>query len=146
MVGTRVCISVSSPAQRLRIRPTCSPLIGCIGITWLLHSTYQRVDKTVQLQFQVCRFIGVKDLEKSLASYPDGLGLQTDGIIATKFKGAEKHPPGAVVMFELQNGFILALHPRTELAKDAQQSVGCQVQRTLVLVMWYKTKQKSMHF
>ena len=68
--------------------------------------------------------LGVNDLEKSLAFYRDGLGLQTNGIIGTEFKGDETHPSGAVVMFELQNGLILALYPRTELAKDAKQPVG----------------------
>ena len=68
--------------------------------------------------------LGVNDLEKSLAFYRDGLGLQTNGIIGTEFKGDETNPSGAVVMFELHNGLILALYPRTELAKDAKQPVG----------------------
>ena len=68
--------------------------------------------------------LGVNDLEKSLAFYRDGLGLQTNGIIGTEFKGDETHPSGAVVMFELQNGVILALYPRTELAKDAKEPIG----------------------
>jgi catechol 2,3-dioxygenase-like lactoylglutathione lyase family enzyme len=68
--------------------------------------------------------IGVDDLERSLAFYRDGLGLKTNGIIGTEFKGDETHPSGAAVMFELQNGLILALYPRTELAKDAKQPVG----------------------
>ncbi len=68
--------------------------------------------------------LGVNDLEKSLAFYRDGLGLQTTGMIGTEFKGDETHPSGAVVMFELQNGLILALYPRTELAKDANEPVG----------------------
>jgi uncharacterized protein len=67
--------------------------------------------------------IGVDDLERSLAFYRDGLGFQTNGIIGTEFKGDETHPSGAAVMFELQNGLILALYPRTELAKDAKQPV-----------------------
>ena len=68
--------------------------------------------------------LGVNDLEKSLAFYRDGLGLETKGIIATEFKGDETQPSGAVVMFDLQNGVILALYPRTELAKDAKEPVG----------------------
>jgi uncharacterized protein len=68
--------------------------------------------------------LGVDDLEKSLAFYRDGLGLSTKGIIGIEFQGDETHPSGAVVMFELQHGFILALYPRSELAKDAKQSVG----------------------
>jgi len=68
--------------------------------------------------------LGVNDLEQALAFYRDGLGLPTSGIIATEFKGDETHPSGAIVMFELQNGVILALYPRTELAKDAKEPVG----------------------
>ena len=68
--------------------------------------------------------LAVTDLEKSLSFYRDGLGLPTKGMIGTEFKGDETHPSGAVVMFELQNGLILALYPRSELAKDAKQSIG----------------------
>ena len=68
--------------------------------------------------------LGVTDLAKSLAFYRDGLGLQTTGIVGTEFRGDETHPSGAIVMFELQNGVMLALYPRTELAKDAKVSVG----------------------
>jgi uncharacterized protein len=67
--------------------------------------------------------IGVDDLERSLAFYCDGLGFQTNGIIGTEFKGDETHPSGSAVMFEMQNGLILALYRRTDLAKDAKQPV-----------------------
>jgi uncharacterized protein len=67
--------------------------------------------------------IGVDDLERSLAFYRDGLGFQTNGIIGTEFKDDETHPSGAAVMFEMQNGLILALYRRTDLAKDAKQPV-----------------------
>jgi predicted lactoylglutathione lyase len=46
------------------------------------------------------------------------------GIIGTEFKGDETHPSGAIVMFHLHNGVILALYPRTELAKDANEPLG----------------------
>ncbi len=68
--------------------------------------------------------LGANDLEKSLAFYRDGLGLETTGIIGTEFHGDETHASGAVVMFQLQNEVILALYPRTELAKDAQEPLG----------------------
>ena len=68
--------------------------------------------------------LGVNNLEQALAFYRDGLGLQTKGIIGTEFNGDETNPSGAIVMFELQNGVILALYPRTELAKDAKEAVG----------------------
>ena len=68
--------------------------------------------------------LGVNDLEQSLAFYRDGLGLPTSGIIGTEFKGDETHPSGAIGMFQLQNGVILALYPRTDLAKDAKEPAG----------------------
>jgi catechol 2,3-dioxygenase-like lactoylglutathione lyase family enzyme len=68
--------------------------------------------------------LAVSDLEQALAFYRDGLGLPTKGVIGTEFKGDETNPSGAIVTFELQQGVILALYPRTELAKDAKESVG----------------------
>ncbi len=68
--------------------------------------------------------LGVNDLKASLAFYRDGLGLPTAGIIATEFKGDDTHPSGAVAMFDLENGVILALYPRTDLAKDAKEPLG----------------------
>jgi hypothetical protein len=53
--------------------------------------------------------LGVNDLEKSLAFYRDGLGLQTNGIIGTELKGDETHPAGAVVLFELQRGLMVKI-------------------------------------
>src|SRR5712691_10997559 len=61
--------------------------------------------------------LGVDDLNKSLAFYRDGLGLETEGIIGTEFEY------GAVAFFKLQNGLQLALYPKTSLAKDANISV-----------------------
>jgi uncharacterized protein len=64
--------------------------------------------------------LGVDDLAAALAFYRDGLGWSTEGIIATEFVGDAEQPSGAVVMFTLEHGLILALYPRTELAKDAR--------------------------
>ena len=68
--------------------------------------------------------LAVEDLDRSLAFYRDGLGLQTSGVIATEFVGDDVTPAGAVVMIELQGGLILALYPRSELAKDAKIALG----------------------
>jgi uncharacterized protein len=68
--------------------------------------------------------LGVNDLGVALAFYRDGLGLTTEGITATEFVGDEDQPAGAVVMFNLEDGLILALYPRTELAKDAKLPLG----------------------
>lgn len=56
--------------------------------------------------------LGVDNLERALAFYRDGLGLQTKGIVGQEFEY------GAVVFFELQHGFVLALWPRTSIARD----------------------------
>ncbi len=67
--------------------------------------------------------LGVTDLERSLAFYR-GLGLRSAGIIGTEFTGDEATPAGAAAMFQLDGGLILALYPRSELAKDANLLLG----------------------
>jgi len=66
----------------------------------------------------------VRDLDASLHFYRDGLGLDTPGIVGTEFAGDDRNPAGAVAMFQLQGGLILALYLRTELAKDATIPLG----------------------
>src|SRR5215831_8193244 len=63
--------------------------------------------------------LAVRDLDRALAFYRDGLGLESRGVVATDFVGNDATPAGAIAMFELRGGLILALYPRTELAKDA---------------------------
>lgn len=55
----------------------------------------------------------VDDLEKSLAFYRDGLGLETQGIVGTEFEY------GAAAFFDLEGGLKLALWPRKSLARDS---------------------------
>jgi catechol 2,3-dioxygenase-like lactoylglutathione lyase family enzyme len=68
--------------------------------------------------------LAVADLERALAFYRDGLGLESRGVIGTEFVGNEVEPSGAIAMFELQGGMMLCLYPRTELAKDAKISLS----------------------
>ena len=68
--------------------------------------------------------LGVEDLERALSFYRDGLGLPSGGITGTQFAGDEENPAGAVVMFTLEDGLILSLYPRSELAKDAGVDPG----------------------
>jgi uncharacterized protein len=68
--------------------------------------------------------LGVENLEKSLAFYREGLGLSSKGIIGTEYHDDISGANGAVALFELQNGLILSLYPRTDLAKDAKQEIG----------------------
>jgi uncharacterized protein len=63
--------------------------------------------------------LAVDDLDRALAFYRDGLGFASAGIIGTEHLGDDVNAAGAVVMFELTGGLILALYPRSELAKDA---------------------------
>jgi uncharacterized protein len=63
--------------------------------------------------------LAVDDLERSLVFYRDGLGLHTSGIVATDLRDEKTGAAGAIVIFKLESGLVLALYPRSELAKDA---------------------------
>ena len=63
--------------------------------------------------------LAVSDLDLALAFYREGLGLDSSGITGTDFAGDNESPAGDVAMFHLEGDLILALYPRTELAKDA---------------------------
>lgn len=56
--------------------------------------------------------LGVDDLERAVAFYRDGLGLETDGIVGREFGH------GAVAFFKLSGGLILALWPRSSISHD----------------------------
>ena len=63
--------------------------------------------------------LAVSYLERALAFYRDGLGLESPGVTATEYAGDETTAAGAIVMFRLDGGLILALYPRSELATSA---------------------------
>jgi catechol 2,3-dioxygenase-like lactoylglutathione lyase family enzyme len=62
--------------------------------------------------------LAVRDLTTSLRFYRDGLGLPGK-IIGTEYVDSVSGAAGAVALFELQGGLILALYPRGDLIKDA---------------------------
>jgi hypothetical protein len=68
--------------------------------------------------------LAVDDLETAMKFYRDGLGLPSQGIIGTEFKGDATNPSGAIAFFELDSGLIFALYPRSEFAKDANRPQG----------------------
>lgn len=68
--------------------------------------------------------LAVADLDRALAFYRDGLGFDSPGVIGTEFSGDETTPDGAVAMFNLERGLILAVWPRSELAEDAGITPG----------------------
>jgi len=48
--------------------------------------------------------LAVDDLDRSLAFYRDGLGLETTGVVATEFVDEETNAAGAIVIFHLRGG------------------------------------------
>lgn len=66
--------------------------------------------------------LAVRDLERAVAFYRDGLGLPTKGIVGTEFPATSTDAAGAAAFFEMEGGVMLALYPRRELAKDAALS------------------------
>ena len=58
--------------------------------------------------------LGVNDLRKSMEFYQKGLGWHTKGIVGTEYEN------GAVVLFELDNGRMLSLYERKNLAWDSK--------------------------
>jgi uncharacterized protein len=67
--------------------------------------------------------LAVADLERALAFYR-GLGLESQGIIGTRWTDVLTGASGAIAMFELDGGLVLNLYPRADLAKDAAIAVG----------------------
>jgi catechol 2,3-dioxygenase-like lactoylglutathione lyase family enzyme len=63
--------------------------------------------------------LAVEDLDRALAFYRDGLGLESSGIVGTEYHDGHSGAEGAIAMFHLAGGLILTLYPRSELAKDA---------------------------
>ena len=60
--------------------------------------------------------LAVDDVEGSLGFYRDGMGLPTQAIFGTESED------GSVVFFEMNDNMVLALYPRTALARDANVS------------------------
>lgn len=63
--------------------------------------------------------LAVDDLERALTFYRDGLGFDSDGVVATELHDDHSGAEGAIAMFHLAAGLILTIYPRSELAKDA---------------------------
>jgi hypothetical protein len=64
--------------------------------------------------------LGVKDLQKSMEFFQNGLGWKTKGIVGTEFEN------GAVVLFDLHHGMILSLYERKNLAWDSNLSLQAE--------------------
>ena len=109
----------------------CVPYLGHASRRALSHSRARRIRSRAvpQTRGRTGRWalesrihvitLAVADLNRALAFYREGLGLDSAGVIATEFAGDDEHPAGDLAMFHLDGNLILALYPRTELAKDA---------------------------
>jgi catechol 2,3-dioxygenase-like lactoylglutathione lyase family enzyme len=67
--------------------------------------------------------LAVDDFERALAFYR-ALGFESEGVVATELVGDDTHPSGAIAMVHLEDGQILSLYPRSDLAKDAGITPG----------------------
>ena len=70
--------------------------------------------------------LGVDDLERSVAFYRDGLGWQTEGIVARELHDEITGADGTIALFVLETGLLLGLYERLNLAKDADVPPGPQ--------------------
>lgn len=70
--------------------------------------------------------LGVDDLERSVAFYRDGLGWQTEGVVARELHDEITGADGTIALFVLETGLLLALYERLNLAKDADVPPGPQ--------------------
>lgn len=85
--------------------------------------------------------LSVADLEKLVALSRDGLCLPFKGILGTEHKGTASESAGAVGFFELLDGLILALYPRTELAKNA--NLGPALESSLEFSVGYLAESRE---
>jgi catechol 2,3-dioxygenase-like lactoylglutathione lyase family enzyme len=68
--------------------------------------------------------LAVDDLERSVAFYRDGLGWPTDGIVGQEFHDEVTGADGTIAFFKLDDGLLLGLYERANLAKDASLPPG----------------------
>lgn len=68
--------------------------------------------------------LAVDDLERSVAFYRDGLGWPTDGIVGREFHDEVTGADGTIAFFRLEDGLLLGLYERDNLAKDASLPPG----------------------
>lgn len=117
MGGGQVGAGYRWRSRQRRARPAEQESAETAAHEWLRHNV--AMDSRVHVIT-----LAVADLDRALAFYRDGLGLDSAGIIATEFVGDDERPAGDIALFHLDGSLILALYPRTELAKDAAVPLG----------------------
>src|SRR6516164_7429286 len=91
--------------------------------TMLNLSTHQLQEEAMQPRIHVIT-LAVDDLQRALAFYRDGLGLESSGVVGTEYHDERTGADGAIALFNLSGGLILTVYPRSELAKDARVPFG----------------------
>src|SRR5881409_3634846 len=61
--------------------------------------------------------LAVADLARSVAFFRDGLGWPTDGIVGQQFHDDTTGADGTIAFFALDDGLLLGLYERSNLAK-----------------------------
>ena len=68
--------------------------------------------------------LAVDDLDRAVAFYRDGLGWPTEGIVGQQFHDEVTGADGTIAIFTLDDGLLLTLYERANLAKDAGLPAG----------------------
>ena len=68
--------------------------------------------------------LAVEDLSRAVAFYRDGLGWPTEGIVGQQFHDEVTGADGTIAIFTHNDGLLLTLYERTNLAKDASLPAG----------------------
>jgi catechol 2,3-dioxygenase-like lactoylglutathione lyase family enzyme len=68
--------------------------------------------------------LAVDGLSRSITFYRDGLGWPTEGIVGQEFHDELTGADGTIAIFTLDDGLLLTLYERTNLAKDASLPAG----------------------
>jgi catechol 2,3-dioxygenase-like lactoylglutathione lyase family enzyme len=68
--------------------------------------------------------LAVDDLDRAVAFYRDGLGWPTEGIVGQEFHDELTGAAGTIAIFTLDDGLLLTLYERANLAKDASLPAG----------------------
>lgn len=68
--------------------------------------------------------LAVDDLDRSVAFYRDGLGWPTEGIVGREFHDDVTGADGTIAFFKTEDGPLLGLYERVNLARDASLPAG----------------------
>src|SRR5260370_5016857 len=89
--------------------------------------------------------LAVDDLDRSVAFYRDGLGWRTEGIVGQEFHDEVTGADGTIAFFTLDEGLMLGLYDRTNLAKDTSLPAGPPSSTEVTLAILAQTHAQVHH-